>query len=132
MMNIEITVQEPLSRETIDELIKTFDGSNISTNPGEKGWWSNRTEIGVPSHKDNVHKGPDGTIYLDGADFTEGRWSTHLDISGDGKTVNVDLQHNAYSIKEVLDKKGIVYQAKEILNMIYQSRRHKAIFGTED
>ena len=113
MRTVKITFQEPLDRETIDQLIKQFDSGNISRD--SDNWWGTTTEKDKPSYEDNIVREPDGTIHLKGVDFTEGRILTHLDISGDGKTLNVDQDHNYDVVRIALDKKGIEYQAKKPL-----------------
>ncbi len=112
--DVTITFQEPLDRETIDQLIEQFDGGNIYPRDGH-GWWGTATEEDKPSYKDNIAKESDGTIHLRGIDFTEGRIRTHLGISGDAKSVNVDLAHNYDVVRTALDKKGIEYQIKKPL-----------------
>ena len=101
---------QPLSDEIQAAVMKAFDGGSINSPEGH--WWGTRTEEDDPSHPRNRTIKPDGTIYIEGVDYTEGRFSTFLSISGDRKFVEVDRAWNGIRIRRVLEAEGIEFKTK--------------------
>ena len=98
----------PLSEDAKSAVIKAFDGSNINSSEGH--WWGSKTEEDNPSHPRNTKIDPDGTIHMEGIDFTEGKFSTFLTISGDRTVIDVDTRWNAGRIRKVLKELGVDYK----------------------
>lgn len=103
---VKITLEKHLDKGTKKALIKDFDESNIWSQSNH--WWGNRTEKDNPSYRAKTKK--DGSLRLDGIDFTDGRISTHLYFSGDKKVIDVDDRWNSDDVEAILKRKRIKYK----------------------
>ena len=104
----KLYLKEPISEEVKMQIIEEFDSRNIKTGSGD--WWGTAIEEDKPSY--GVKPEKDGSLYIGGMDFTEGKIGTHLSFSGDRKIIEVDRDWNLDDVEAVLNKNEVLYNKR--------------------
>ena len=104
---VKLELDKPLEEKVKKELIEIFDSEN--TYPREiHGLLSSITEKDKPSK--NIETRKDGTIRLIGIVHAKVVFNTYLEISGDRKEIEVDINWNLDNIESILEGYKIKYK----------------------
>ncbi len=101
----KLKLEKSLPKKVWQEIVSWFDGRNIRPESGH--WWSTNTKEDRPSFAPEITG--KGTAFIHGSDFTEGKLTTQLGISRDGKTIIADRAWNIDCTKRILEKHHVPF-----------------------